>query len=113
MKLLFLSYGLSTLLLAETGSLRGVVTDATGAAVPAATVTLVGEGPSPRVAVADPKGAYAFTNLVPGAYTLQASARQLVLAPEQIKSDLDVLPELEELWAGHLEKIFSNPTAAV
>lgn len=81
MKLLFLSYGLSTLLLAETGSLRGVVTDA--------------------------------TNLVPGAYTLQASARQLVLAPERIKSDLDVLPELEELWAGHLEKIFSNPTAAV
>jgi hypothetical protein len=41
------------------------------------------------------------------------SARQLVLAPERIKSDLDVLPELEELWAGHLEKIFSNPTAAV
>ena len=84
MKLLFLAYTLSGLLAAQTASLRGTVTDASGAAVPSARVTLGGPGHAPRTAVADPGGSYAFTNLAPGDYTLEGSAPQLVLAPMRI-----------------------------
>src|SRR6516164_4738072 len=84
MKVLFLLGVLSTLLLAESASVRGVVTDTTGALVPSATVTLTGQGRLRRIEVTGPQGSYTFANLPPGAYTLEASAPQLILAPTRI-----------------------------
>jgi len=51
-------------------SLRGQVLDPSGAAVPALTVTLIGPTRTKVVAQTDAQGAYAFRNLLPGAYTL-------------------------------------------
>ncbi len=62
-------------------SLRGVVTDPSGGLVPGATVTLRGAGASTKTARANDKGAYAFTGLTPGEYTVtQVAAPGLALA---------------------------------
>ncbi len=52
-------------------SLRGQVTDPSGAAVPAITVTLTGPGGATLVAQTDEQGRYAFRNLPPGTYRMQ------------------------------------------
>ena len=55
----------------NTGSLRGTVTDTTGAIVPGATVTLTNEATKfTRTATTDPKGGYFFGAVDPGNYTL-------------------------------------------
>jgi hypothetical protein len=55
------------------GSISGTVLDATGAAVPAATVTLTNLGTSEkRTMQSDPSGSYTFVNLVPGRYRIEA-----------------------------------------
>jgi len=64
---------------AQSSSLRGVVTDESGAVVPGAMVALKGPGGFETSAVTGGDGAYAFANLAPGDYTVQASAPQLVL----------------------------------
>lgn len=58
-----------------TGSLRGVVTDPTGAVLPGATVELTGEAliGGARAVTADQNGQYRFTALPPGAYVIKAS----------------------------------------
>jgi protocatechuate 3,4-dioxygenase beta subunit len=54
------------------GSLLGTVTDASGAAVPAASVALINTGTAQRHAIpTDGNGSYQFVNLVPGAYRLE------------------------------------------
>src|SRR5687768_14648948 len=55
-----------------TGSVRGSVNDQTGAPVPAATVSLA--GPTPRSGQTGSDGAYSFTSLTPGAYTVTIGA---------------------------------------
>jgi hypothetical protein len=70
-------------LLAQTGSLRGKVTDESGAIVPAATVTLKGPGGA-RTAAADNTGAYSFSGLAAGNYTVQASAPGLAQDPQRV-----------------------------
>ena len=56
------------------GSIRGVTSDSTGAAVPASAVTLRSVDQSTtRSAVADSSGSFVFENLKPGTYTLQAA----------------------------------------
>ncbi len=70
-------------LLAQTGSLRGKVTDESGAIVPAATVTLQGPGGA-RTAAADNTGAYSFSGLAAGNYTVQASAPGLAQDPQRV-----------------------------
>lgn len=67
---------LSTSLFAQAGriGLRGRVTDPSGAAIPAATVTLNGPHGVKRTAQTNQRGRYVFRNLAPGAYTLQISA---------------------------------------
>ncbi len=62
--------------LAQTGkgSLKGQVTDPSGAAIPAATITLVGPGHSTKVAHTDEQGRYTFSNLEPGTYTLEINS---------------------------------------
>ena len=55
-------------------SLRGTVTDPSGAAVPGAVVQLLGSGKEQRAAT-DNAGQYTFRSVVPGQYTLRAIAK--------------------------------------
>lgn len=58
-----------------TGSVEGVVTDANGAVVPNATVTLSGPGlVRPQTATADANGNYRFLQVPPGRYTVKVEA---------------------------------------
>jgi hypothetical protein len=63
---------------AQTASLRGQVTDESGALVPGAKVTLTGAVHSARSAKTDDSGAYTFASVTPGDYSVLASAPQLV-----------------------------------
>jgi Carboxypeptidase regulatory-like domain len=56
-------------------SLSGQVTDPSGAAIPAATVTLTGPNHSTKVVQTDEQGQYAFHNLAPGAYSVAISTQ--------------------------------------
>jgi hypothetical protein len=65
----------SPILLAQTATVRGQVTDESGAVVPAAKVTVTGR--SAKSTTADESGAYRFTDLPPGDYAVLASAPNL------------------------------------
>jgi len=71
------------------GSVVGTVTDATGAAVPDASVTLINNGTSERrTGQTETSGAYRFVNLVPGAYRLEIEKtgfRRLTRDPIQVE----------------------------
>jgi hypothetical protein len=67
-------------LVAQTATLRGQVTDESGALVPGARVVLNGGAGRPRSTTADSRGAYTFTGVAPGTYSVQASAPQLAQA---------------------------------
>src|SRR5579863_7251380 len=69
---------------AQTGTLRGVITDTSGSSVPKAVVTLTSADGAAKTSDADGAGAYRFLGLAPGDYTVGASAPQLVL-PEPAK----------------------------
>ncbi len=58
-------------------TLRGQVTDETGAVVPAANVSLIAPHGAVKNATADNQGAYVFTEVTPGNYRVQGSAPQL------------------------------------
>lgn len=73
--------------LAQTGTLKGVVTDESGGVVAGAKVTLTGPSGQPRKTVSSKEGAYSFSNLPFGEYLLEASAAQLTL-PEAVKIKL-------------------------
>ena len=62
---------------AQTGkpSLSGQVTDPSGAAIPAATVTLTGPDHATKVAQTDEQGRYTFHDLAPGVYTVEISTQ--------------------------------------
>ncbi|MGC4054216.1 MAG: carboxypeptidase regulatory-like domain-containing protein [Paludibaculum sp.] len=66
------------LLLAQKPTLRGQVTDESGAVVPSASVQLNGPSGS-RTTKTNAEGSYAFLDILPGEYTLRASAPQLIL----------------------------------
>src|SRR6266566_2725815 len=68
---------LSGLLLAQsTTSLRGTITDPTGAVVPKASVTLINDDTSlERETVSDSEGRYSFPQVQPGRYHLAAKAQ--------------------------------------
>ena len=60
---------------AGTATINGVVKDPTGAAIPNARVELTNVGTSVvRTTTTNSDGAYAFPSVVPGVYTMQASA---------------------------------------
>jgi hypothetical protein len=81
---MLLSLTLCTILLlcpaleAQTATLRGQVTDESGAIVPRAKVIV--SGPASRTATAGNDGNYSIAELPPGDYTVQSSAPQLTLA---------------------------------
>ncbi len=64
------------MLLAQSSSLTGLITDETGAIVPRASVAATGPSGNKKTA-AGPDGVYSFTGLQPGAYRIFASAPQL------------------------------------
>ena len=110
MRCLALVLALASFLCAQTASLRGQVTDESGAVVPAASVTLtLAEGPS-RSTAADGRGVYTFTGLAPGEYTVRAAAPQLALAqpervavtfgPHTLNLKLQVAATLQEVTVG-------------
>ena len=74
-------------LCAQTATLRGVVTDESGAIVPAARVMLTGTNGLVKTVTAGSDGAYSFSGLPQGDYTVQARAPELVL-PEAAKITL-------------------------
>ena len=75
--------------LAQTGSLRGLVTDQNGGVIPGAKVTVNGLSGFVRTTNADTSGSYSFTGLPPGDYEVQASAANLELG-EPVKISLKV-----------------------
>src|SRR5215469_6689018 len=64
---------------AQSASLRGQVTDQTGAAVAGATVSASAPGHSRKSTKSDGAGRYLLADLAPGDYTVNASAPQLTL----------------------------------
>ena len=75
-RLLVFSFLLSCAASAQTASLRGQVTDSSGAVVPGARVVLTGRG-KPHTAIADGEGVYQSHGLAAGNYTIQATAAAL------------------------------------
>jgi hypothetical protein len=70
---------------ANAGSIAGLVSDSSGAAVAGATVTVTDRGTgTPRTAVSNDAGRYFFPNLTPGVYQLEASRTgfRLVKVPD-------------------------------
>jgi hypothetical protein len=63
----------------QTLTLRGQVTDESGAVIPGAKVTLTGPAGLSKTTVTSNNGSYSFPNLPPGSYTVQASAPGLTL----------------------------------
>lgn len=93
---LLASLCLSVAVLAQTGkgTLSGQVTDPSGAAIPAATVTLTGPKHSTQATQTDEQGRYAFHNLAPGAYTVEISIQGF--SPFE-KSGLQVAPNHQQV----------------
>jgi hypothetical protein len=71
-------------LFAQTAGLHGKVTDASGALVPGASVTIVSAAGFTRTALSGDDGGYEFADLPSGSYTVQASAPQLVMAAVKV-----------------------------
>src|SRR5437870_8450592 len=74
----------SSALFAQTGTLRGVVTDESGAIVPGAKITLTANAGTPNAAVAGDDGSYSFTGITSGEYVVAASAPDLAVAPLKV-----------------------------
>lgn len=67
---------------AQNPSLRGIVTDPSGAVVPEALVQLRGPGPEQR-ATSNDKGQYSFITLQPGKYTIRVIAKGFTVSQKQ------------------------------
>ena len=57
----------------QTGAVRGVVKDSTGGVIPGANVALESADGRSRTSATDASGAYSFSNVPPGQYTLKAT----------------------------------------
>jgi hypothetical protein len=62
---------------AQTATIRGVVTDQSGAVVRGAHVTLAGSSGKPRTVTSDANGVYQFAGVVAGVYSIQGTAASL------------------------------------
>jgi hypothetical protein len=81
---------------AQTGTLKGVVTDESGGVVAGAKVTSTSSSGQVRETVSNKEGAYSFSNLPFGAYSVQAAAAQLSLA-EPAKATLSSAEQILNL----------------
>jgi hypothetical protein len=75
-----------------TGTIRGQVTDSSGALIPGAAMTLTMAGGQPRTQASGPDGSYSFAGLAPGSYTLRVNTpgfaafeQQVTVAPGQVQ----------------------------
>ncbi len=85
------AFGLASAVWAQSGavSLRGRVTDPSGASIPGATVTATGTGGTIQQTQTDEQGQYVFHGLEPGSYTIAITAKNF--APFE-KSSVTVAP---------------------
>ena len=65
---------------AQTATLRGQVTDESGAIIPGATVKVIGPNGLIKTVTTGSDGSYSFAGLMPGNYTVLASAPDLAMA---------------------------------
>src|SRR5205809_6728995 len=93
-----------------TGSISGVVTDQTGAAVPEITVTATSPNLiQPQSATTGPDGRYSIFNLPPGKYTVTAEAQKGFAKTQQRNLDVN----LGKTSTGDLQLQLSGVTAEV
>src|SRR5438477_9655702 len=64
----------------QNATLRGAVTDQTGAIIPGATIVLSDPAGASHSVTSDPGGNYLIGGVIPGPYTLNASAPDMVLS---------------------------------
>jgi carboxypeptidase family protein len=83
----WLIFTFPVLLAAQTATLRGVISDASGAVIPAAVVNASGPG-GERSATTGSNGAYILTGLRPGDYTVRATTPDLLL-PQPARVSVD------------------------
>jgi hypothetical protein len=75
----------------ETGSVSGVIKDAQGGVLPGATVKIAGpQMPGGRESQTSDTGRYAFENLLPGTYRVEASLSGLGTAAREVRVFVDV-----------------------
>jgi hypothetical protein len=94
---LLLALASSSVLLAQTyrGSLEGVISDSSGASVPAAQVTLRGVGFSfARAAVSDDRGTFRLDDVPPGAYNLVVQKPGFSDASAQVRVAVGVVRDV-------------------
>ncbi len=68
----------------STGTLKGVITDESGALVPGAKITAMDAAGAAKGAISGTDGSYSFTGLAPGQYSIQAAAPGLAQAQATI-----------------------------
>jgi len=117
----------STMLIAQSSdiSLRGQVTDPSGAAVPAATVSVAGPDGAALQAQTNEEGRYSFPQLPPGTYLVRISAKgfadvekaDVVIAPGQpqvVDAQLVVFLERQEVTVqDESTRVSISPTTSV
>ena len=91
MKRLIVSLLLTMLpLAAQTSSLQGVVTDAQGAVVPAAAITVTNtETNTPRSSLTDESGKYSLLQMPPGSYKMQVQAPGFSVFTSEIRLQIN------------------------
>src|ERR1700681_2184959 len=67
----------------SSGTLRGRVTDPTGAVIPQASVTATGPTGKKATAVTDNQGAYELKGLSPGTYSVSTTAKGFTVSTKQ------------------------------
>ena len=90
-----------------TGTLRGTMTDNSGAIIPAANVTLAGKGGATRTAQTQSDGTYVFQGLAPGPYTVRAvlPGFTTINAPVNITAGANLVLPIKMLVAGDKQEI--------
>ena len=90
---LIVSLFCSSALFAQTATLRGIVTDESGAIVPGAKITLTASARTATTALAGDDGSYSFTGIAPGDYVAEASAHASA-------GDSDIESSVESCFGG-------------
>ncbi len=115
-----LALGSSALWAQTTSSLRGQVTDPSGAAIPNATVTVSGPANTVKVATSDASGNYTIVGLPAGAYTVRAFATGFTLfeksgldlaagRPSTLDVPLSIATEKQEVTVADTQQIAIDP----
>src|SRR2546428_8644695 len=94
----------------SSGTLRGRVTDPTGAVIPQARVTATGPSDARAIAITNAQGTYELKGLLPGSYTVETVAkgfatsteRNIVISVDQVQQfdiglEIQVQPEKIEV----------------